>query len=160
MNYDVEHIKYQVFLDFCGCFLQTSFQVSIKWIEIHMSNESGLYCLQQNTITASGPREKRKGGTVYLIRPELSLILNIYGKMVASGEWFDYAIDMQPERATFSVYRRASEMPLYRIIKEPALASKQGMWRIVSMTGQVVKRGKVLDVLLRYFDSKLMKLID
>ena len=98
--------------------------------------------------------------TVYFMRPELARILNVYGRMVAGGKWFDYAIDTMKGQAMFSVYRRASEMPLYRIIKEPALASKQGMWRIQAMNGKIVKRGKSLDNLLRYFDRKLLQLID
>jgi hypothetical protein len=103
---------------------------------------------------------QKKNSIIYLMRSELSQILNVYGKMVAGGVWFDYAIDAQPNYAIFSVYRRASEMPLYQIIKEPSLSSKQGKWRIRSMNGQIVKRGKELSVVLRYFDHKLMKLID
>ena len=98
--------------------------------------------------------------TVYFLRQELTKILNIYGRMVASGQWFDYAIDTLANEAVFSVYRRASEMPLYRIVKEPALSRKQGMWRIHAMSGSVVKRGHSLEVLLRYFDRKLLKIID
>ena len=93
------------------------------------------------TRGSSGSRD----GAVYLIRPELTQILNIYGKMVAAGEWHDYAIDSLKELAVFSIFRRASEMPLYRIIKEPALAHKQGMWRITGMDGRTLKRGKRLD---------------
>lgn len=99
------------------------------------------------------------GGTVYLVRPELTQILNIYGKMVAAGEWHDYAIDTLKDLAVFSIFRRASEMPTYRIIKEPALAGKQGIWRIIGMDGQVLKRGRHLDQLLRYFDRQLVRAV-
>lgn len=113
------------------------------------------------------PGDSKKGGAkpranavVYFMRPELNQILNVYGKMVAAGEWRDYAIDHLIDNAVFSIFRRASEMPLYRIIKEPALASQQGAWRIMGMDGQILKRGHKLDQLLRYFDRQLMKAVD
>lgn len=98
--------------------------------------------------------------TVYFMRPELALILNIYGRMVSAGEWRDYAIDHQKDQAVFSVFRRTSEMPIYRIIKEPARAKQQGMWRIVSMDGRIAKRGHDLKQLLHYFDRLLVKALD
>ncbi len=97
--------------------------------------------------------------TVYFVRSELTQILNIYGRLVAAGEWRDYAIDHLKGRAVFSVFRRASEMPHYRIIKEPALANQQGAWKIVGANGQTLKRGKQLDQLLRYFDRHMLKAV-
>ena len=67
--------------------------------------------------TAAGPSPSR----VTFNRLELSRILNLYGRMVADGEWRDYAIDFLRERAVFSVFRRASEVPIYRIEKDPRL---------------------------------------
>ncbi len=99
------------------------------------------------------------GTTVYFMRQELGLILNIYGRMVAAGKWHDYAIDHMKGRAVFSIFRRASEMPLYTLIKEPALAAKQGMWIICGMNGQKLKRGKDLKTILRYFDKPLIKAV-
>ena len=59
---------------------------------------------------AAGPLPVR----VTFNRFELNRILNLYGRMVAEGEWRDYAIDFLKERAVFSIFRRASEMPIYR----------------------------------------------
>jgi hypothetical protein len=72
--------------------------------------------------------------------------------MVAEGEWRDYAMDFERDRAVFSVFRRASEMPLYRIVKEPALARKQGAWSVVAAGGRVLKRGPELDRVLRVLE--------
>lgn len=84
-------------------------------------------------------------------RRELNQILAVYGRKVASGEWRDYAIDMGRDTAVFSVFRRSSEMPLYRIEKSPRLSRKQGAYSVVSPTGLVLKRGhdlvRVLGVL-------------
>ena len=95
--------------------------------------------------------------TVYFIRAELTQILNIYGRLVAAGEWRDYAIDHLKDQAVFSIFRRASEVPHYRLIKEPALANLQGAWKILGTNGQTLKRGKELKALLRYFDRHLLK---
>jgi hypothetical protein len=86
-------------------------------------------------------------------RKELNLILNLYGKYVASGEWRDYAMDFGSELATFSIFRRSSEVPLYRIVKNPALARKQGVYAVIAQGGLILKRGhdlaQVLSVLIK-----------
>lgn len=88
-------------------------------------------------------------------RRELMQILDVYGRMVAAGEWRDYAIDMLREVAVFSVYRRTSEMPLYRIEKRPKLRAKQGAYAVIAANGLVLKRGHDLRQVLRVFDKAL-----
>ncbi len=78
--------------------------------------------------------------------------------MVAGGEWRDYAIDHMPEKAVFSVFRRTSEMPLYRIEKDPKLARKQGAYSVIAASGMIVKRGHDLPTVLKVFD-KAIKLV-
>jgi hypothetical protein len=91
-------------------------------------------------------------------RSELTRILAVYGYFVAAGEWRDYAIDLMKDAAVFSIFRRASELPLYRIEKRPALAKKQGAWVVVSMTGAIIKRGHDLAQVLKVFDRQKLKL--
>ncbi len=86
-------------------------------------------------------------------RRELDKIFQIYSRMVGGGEWRDYAIDALPERAVFSVFRRATEYPLYRIEKNPKMARKQGAYSVVSAAGRVLKRGHDLAAVLRVFDK-------
>ena len=83
-------------------------------------------------------------GEIAFDRDELSQILNIYGRKVRSGEWRDYAIDILREKAVFSVFRRTSEVPLYRIEKCPRLARRQGAYSVVATTGLILKRGHEL----------------
>jgi hypothetical protein len=94
-------------------------------------------------------------GKVTFSRRELDRILGLYGRMVAAGEWRDYAIDFLKDRAVFSVFRRASEVPIYRIEKDPRLARKQGAYSVISATGLIVKRGHELDGVLRAVDKSL-----
>src|SRR5881398_3719307 len=88
-------------------------------------------------------------------RLELNRILNLYGRMVADGEWRDYAIDFLKDRAVFSVFRRSSEVPIYRIEKSPRQARRQGAYSIISATGLIVRRGHELDRVLRSIDRSL-----
>ncbi|MEL4376036.1 DUF2794 domain-containing protein [Brucella cytisi] len=92
-------------------------------------------------------------------RHELAKILNIYGRMVASGTWRDYAIDHLADRAVFSIFRRASEVPLFRIEKNPKLAQKQGAYSVIAASGLIMKRGHELERVLRVFDKSL-KLVE
>lgn len=89
-------------------------------------------------------------------RQELAVILAVYGRKVATGEWRDYAIDLNRDKAIFSVFRRSSEVPLYRIEKDPKLARKQGAYSVVAAGGLIVKRGhdlvRVLEVLEKRFE--------
>jgi hypothetical protein len=89
-------------------------------------------------------------------RRELKRILDLYGRMVAAGEWRDYAIDFLKDRAVFSVFRRASEVPLYRIEKSPKLSRRQGVYSVISATGLIVRRGHELDRVLRAIDRSLV----
>ena len=86
-------------------------------------------------------------------RRELDQILRLYGRMVAAGEWRDYAIDMLKDRAVFSIYRRTSEFPLYRIEKNPRLARRQGAYSAIAATGLILKRGQDLSRVLAVLEK-------
>ena len=88
-------------------------------------------------------------------RTELNRLFGLYGRKVAAGEWRDYAIDFLKDRAVFSVFRRACEVPLYRIEKNPRLARRQGTYSVISATGLIVRRGQELDRVLRALDRSL-----
>ena len=92
-------------------------------------------------------------------RRELSLILSIYGRMVAAGEWRDYGISCLSDRAVFSIFRRTAETPLYRVEKAPKLRGRQGMYSVVGMDGQMLKRGHDLKTVLRVLERKLIRAV-
>ena len=93
-------------------------------------------------------------------RRELGMILSLYGRMVACGEWRDYGLSCLREIAVFSVFRRTAEHPLYRIEKRPRLRSRQGMYAVVGMDGQILRRGHDLDAVLRVLERKLIRPVD
>ena len=92
-------------------------------------------------------------------RPELSRIIDLYGRMVAAGLWKDYAIEFSREAASFRVFRRAAEHPEYRIEKRPALHARQGMWALIGEHGAVLRRGHELGPVLAPVERRLMKLV-
>ncbi|KAB2851632.1 MAG: DUF2794 domain-containing protein [Hyphomicrobiaceae bacterium] len=109
-------------------------------------------------------RLRREGGSppsppaqspyVAFNRRELNKILDLYGRKVAAGEWHDYAMDFSSDKAVFSVYRRSSEYPLYRIEKSPKLARKQGAYSVITPTGLILTRGHELWRVLEAIDSR------
>ncbi|WP_411889254.1 DUF2794 domain-containing protein [Yoonia sp. SDW83-1] len=93
-------------------------------------------------------------------RTELGVILGLYGRMVAAGEWRDYGISSLRDVAIFSVFRRTAENPLYRIEKRPKLRLKQGQYAVIGMDGQVLKRGNDLRQVLRVLERKLIRAVE
>ena len=100
------------------------------------------------------------GRKVFFERPELDRLFRFYGRMVAAGEWRDYALDALPDRALFSVYRRTSEAPLYQIEKRPEDARRQGAFSVRAVDGRVLRRGNDLEPVLAVLEPKRMRIID
>jgi len=111
-----------------------------------------------NVIPLASSRAK-KPTQVAFNRRELGLILNVYGQMVSQGDWKDYAMDFLKDKAVFSIYRKASEHPLYTIEKIPALRQKQGQFSVVAPGGLILKRGHELSAVLRVFDKQRFKTV-
>ena len=93
-------------------------------------------------------------------RDELGVILSLYGRMVAAGEWRDYGISCLREVAVFSIFRRTAEHPLYRIEKRPRLQARQGQYSVIGMDGRILKRGHDLRMVLRVLERKLIRAVD
>lgn len=98
--------------------------------------------------------------TVFFDRPELDRLLRLYGRMVAAGEWKDYALSGGREAATFAVFRRSGEAPDYRVEKRPALARRQGAWAVIGQGGMILCRGQELEQVLRVFDSRKFRVVE
>ena len=104
------------------------------------------------------PRGQSSGAVVFS-RRELYAILTAYGAGVNAGHWRDYAIDFLKDQAVFSIFRRTSEMPVYRVVKSPKLARRQGAFSVVSATGQILKRGHEIRNVLSVFNRKRLKVV-
>jgi len=93
-------------------------------------------------------------------RLELSRIMDLYGRMVAAGQWKDYAIDLKRDVAIFSAFRRTAERPEFRIEKRPELRHRQGMWALIGESGAVLRRGQELAGVLAPVERRLMKVVE
>lgn len=107
------------------------------------------------TVTPLSPPPRQ----VSFHRTELAVIMPVYGRMVAAGEWRDYGISALKDVAIFAVFRRAAEYPLYRIEKRPALASRQGQYSVIGMDGRILKRGADLRAVMRVFEKQLIRAV-
>ena len=92
-------------------------------------------------------------------RFELNRIVDLYGRMVAAGQWKDYAIAFEPGAAAFWAFRRTAENPEVKIEKRPALRNRQGEWALIGEAGQVLKRGHELGPVLAPLERRLLKLV-
>ena len=109
---------------------------------------------------SAGGKPRPQISQVFFQRRELDAILSLYGRKVAEGEWRDYAIDGLKDEAVFSIFRRASEMPIYQVVKRPKLAKRQGMYAVIGATGQILKRGHDLSTVLRIFEKRKLSIVD
>jgi hypothetical protein len=110
-----------------------------------------------NVVAFPGARPQDQVG---FDRAELSRILDLYGRMVAAGEWRDYAMDFTRDFAAFSAFRRTAEVPQMRVEKRPALRQRQGMWSLFGEQGQVLRRGHELAGVLAPIERRLLKLVE
>ena len=101
-----------------------------------------------------------QAGPVFFDRRELDAVLRVYGRMVAQGEWRDYAVVGHRDFAEFAVFRRSGDAPAYRIEKRPALQNRQGQWAVIGEGGQILRRGRDLTQVLRVFDGRRFQVVD
>jgi len=116
--------------------------------------------MTENAEIAQFPTGRRQARPVVFDRREMTAILDLYGRMVAAGAWRDYALDGRAEEAVFAVFRRASEAPLYRIVKRPKLVRRQGLYAVIGPDGRVLRRSDRLESALALFEKRLIKLVE
>jgi hypothetical protein len=112
-----------------------------------------------NVVPFPGAPLSPQAGQVGFERAELTRILDLYGRMVAAGEWRDYAMDFTKDAATFAAFRRTAEVPQMRLEKRPALRGRQGLWALFGEHGQVLKRGHELAGVLAPVERRLLKVV-
>lgn len=113
---------------------------------------NGLTLVHSGEPSSTRPPPGRPAPVVAFDRVELGLIMGVYGKKVAKGEWRDYALDFLKERAVFSAFARNSERPLFTVEKTPKLRGKQGQYSVVNQQGRILKRGNDLRLILNILE--------
>ena len=85
----------------------------------------------------------------YFSRPELQRILDVYARRVAAGEWRDYSIDHQEDRAFFAIYRSSQETPLFTIEKRRLKGNDRWAYILSDRRKTLKSAGRLQDVLDR-----------
>src|SRR5690606_35250055 len=119
-------------------------------------------CWMSNVTPFPGSAPLPKGSPTQtgFDRIELSRIMDLYGRMVAAGQWRDYTIDLKREVAIFSAFRRTAERPEFRVEKRPGLRNRQGMWALIGENGAILRRGHELAGILAPVERRLLKLVE
>ena len=81
---------------------------------------------------------------IFFVKKELQTILNLYGKMVSNGSWKDYGVSIGPKEISFDIYQRASEKPIYRILKNLKPKNYNKKFYIKDKHGQVLEKSNNL----------------
>ena len=81
---------------------------------------------------------------IFFIKKELQTILNLYGKMVSSGNWKDYGVSIGSKEISFDIYQRTSEKPVYKILKSLKPKNSDEKFYIKDKHGNVLERSSNL----------------
>ena len=103
--------------------------------------------------------ESTQTKTTSFHKGELRIILPVYGRMVAAGEWRDYGISCLADVAVFSVFCRTSDYPQYSIEKWPELNTRKGMYLVRASDGRILKRGHNLKQVLQVLEFRILRLV-
>ena len=81
---------------------------------------------------------------IFFIKKELQTILNLYGKMVSNGTWKDYGVSIGPREISFDIYQRASEKPIYKILKNLKPKNSNEKFCIKDKHGSILEKSNNL----------------
>ncbi len=84
----------------------------------------------------------------YFVKKELQTILNLYAKMVSNGTWKDYSLFTGNKEISFNIYKRASEKPILRILKNLKPHYKNEKYLIKDKNGKVIQKSENLKLLI------------
>ena len=91
-----------------------------------------------NNVTTNTDKE------IFFVKKELQAILNLYGKMVSNGTWKDYGVSIGPKEISFDIYQRASEKPIYRILKSLKPKNYNEKFYIEDKRGNILEKSNNL----------------
>ena len=103
---------------------------------------------------------KNKKKEIFFNKEELKLILNLYARMVSSGEWKDYGLNISKKEVSFNVYQRASEFPAYKITKNFKTKNNNEKYVIKDAQNRIINNSENLEVLIKKIVWKKFKLVN
>ena len=103
---------------------------------------------------------KNKKKDIFFNKMELQLILNLYAKMVSSGEWKDYGLNISKKEISFNVYRRTSEFPVYKITKNLKPKNENEKYLVKDNRNKIIKKSESLENLINKIIWRKFKLVN
>ena len=103
---------------------------------------------------------EKKKKDIFFSKIELKLILNLYAGMVANGEWKDYGLGISKREVSFNVYRRAAEVPIYKITKNLKPKNENEKYLVKDNTNKIIKKSENLESLIKKIIWKKLKLVN
>ena len=97
---------------------------------------------------------------IFFNKTELQLILNLYAKMVSSGEWKDYGLSISKREVSFNVYHKATEFPIYKITKNLKPKNENEKYLIKDMKNKTINKSENLKSLIQKIIWKKLKLVN
>ena len=97
---------------------------------------------------------------IFFNKKELNLILNLYAKMVSSGEWKDYGLSIANKEISFNVYYRSSDFPAYKITKNLKPKTQYEKYIIKDSQNNIIKNSENLKTLIEKVIWKKFKLVN
>jgi len=103
---------------------------------------------------------ENKKEAFFFNKKELKSILNLYAKMVSSGEWKDYGLSISKKEVSFNVYNRASEFPAYKITKNLKPKNENEKYLIKDTQNKIINKSENLKNLIKKIIWKKFKLVN
>ena len=103
---------------------------------------------------------EKKKKDIFFSKIELKLILNLYSGMVSNGEWKDYGLGISKREVSFNVYRRAAEVPIYKITKNLKPKNENGKYLVKDNNNKIIKKSENLESLIKKIIWKKLKLVN
>ena len=97
---------------------------------------------------------------IFFNKKELKLILNLYAKMVSSGEWKDYGLNISKKEVSFNVYQRTSDFPAYKITKNFKPKNKNEKYLVKNSQNFIINNSESLEDLIKKIIWKKFKLVN
>jgi hypothetical protein len=103
---------------------------------------------------------EKKKKDIFFSKIELKLILNLYSGMVSNGEWKDYGLGISKREVSFNVYRRAAEVPIYKITKNLKPKNENEKYLVKDNKNKIIKKSENLESLIKKIIWKKFKLVN
>ncbi|MAJ85702.1 MAG: hypothetical protein CL687_01845 [Candidatus Pelagibacter sp.] len=85
----------------------------------------------------------------FFVKKEMQTILNLYAKMVSSGQWKDYGLSIGPKEVSFDFYQRSSDKPVYKILKNFSPKHDNEKFLLKDKNGFIIERSSNLNLLIK-----------